>query len=106
MMYTPGPWTINEKRDDAWEIMLPEYSEVWEQSICTLNYTGGNAEANAAYIVRCVNSHADLLAALEIGIKIGETYRAIILQVLPDEPVVEVDMWLIEAVAAIERTKP
>jgi len=48
MKHTPGPWQINEKRDDAWEILGPDGDTIY--TICELGYTGGNASANATLI--------------------------------------------------------
>jgi len=47
--HTPGPWSIFESRDDAWQIVAvrEEHPDNW---ICTVDYTGGNAEANAHLI--------------------------------------------------------
>ena len=57
MTHTPIPWKLDAKPTD--------YPQAVASSDGTVVAITGNDRANAAFIVRAVNSHADLLAALE-----------------------------------------
>lgn len=67
--HTPLPWRIldNHPKRSCLYIQA-EQSELMIDQVATLygpDSTDGMTEANAALIVRAVNSHADLVAALE-----------------------------------------
>jgi len=47
--HTPGPWEINEHNESEWQIVRRHFSGR-QPEIATLDYTGGNAEANARLI--------------------------------------------------------
>ena len=50
--HTPGPWRIDPKHDDAYHILGAGEASWPSGGIATLDYTGGNAEANAVLIAQ------------------------------------------------------
>lgn len=61
--HTPGPWQINSI-DGGHISKINDNNGEW---IATVDVS------NAAHIVRCVNAHADLVAALEISTRTLQT---------------------------------
>lgn len=58
--HTPTPWEVGEDVGQAERCIVTAEC----RDICTCETGFGDAEANAAFIVRVVNCHDDLLAAL------------------------------------------
>ena len=62
--HTPGPWTVSEGATG-------ERTVIWAKGAYLARIDGNcgqsqaDREANAAHIVRCVNAHDELVAALE-----------------------------------------
>ncbi len=65
MEHTPVPWKIVGKDTDPWTIAPADWQRSGDDTIAEITYTGADAEANAAYIVRACNNFEDLLAALK-----------------------------------------
>jgi hypothetical protein len=68
MKHTPAPWEARgEKGNYEWNVVAPDdddLSEPWHIAECHDGAKGCSAEANARFIVRAVNAHDDLVAAL------------------------------------------
>lgn len=74
--HTPTPW-IADDSDEA-NIMIRRASWCLDQGgdICAIYHFGELGKANAAHIVRCVNAHDDLVAALKDCIReLGILYQ-------------------------------
>ena len=61
--HTPTPWQISSA-NAFHRAMIFAYPAHKQTAVAALT-EGDNADANAAHIVRCVNSHDELVAALE-----------------------------------------
>lgn len=62
--HTPGPWNLNG--NSAWADSCKDRGNVFECRLRTgTHITHSTNQANAALIVRAVNAHAELVAALE-----------------------------------------
>lgn len=68
--HTPTPWARNKSPSDTLRIFSGHYQigEVRNCNGCPQN------EANADFIVRAVNAHSDLVAALEGVLPLAEAY--------------------------------
>ena len=64
MNHTPTPWYRADNLFAKKATILSRQPEMGTH-VLTMNTNGLNWEANAAFIIRCCNSHADLVAALE-----------------------------------------
>lgn len=72
--HTPGPWIATEyhdARDNSHGFEIgghPDHNAGLSACVCS----GPDCEANAAFIVRACNSHAELLAALKLAATMQE----------------------------------
>ena len=67
MNHTPTPWYRADNLFAKKATILSRQPEMGTH-VLTMNTNGLNWEANAEFIIRCCNSHADLVAALEMQI--------------------------------------
>ena len=80
MKHTPTPWRIRDLNDDFGK-NAPQIATMADPdgfgkpiaSVCHLSES--EREANAAYIIQCVNSHSALVAALEHIATGGENWK-------------------------------
>lgn len=64
-MHTPTPWETVELNPESWHIWPNNGKDTFRIATCYCHQLGGeDAKANAAFIVRAVNAHDDLVAAL------------------------------------------
>ena len=66
--HTPTPWKVGEE----YEILGPN-----EKVVATTYHNRPEVEANAAFIVRAVNAHEELLEALRYVVDSGESYERV-----------------------------
>ncbi len=66
MEHTPVPWKIVGKDTDPWTIAPADWQRSGDDTIAEITYTGADAEANAAYIVRACNNFEDMQ---KVGLK-------------------------------------
>lgn len=62
--HTPTPWKVSEGLDDT-SVTIRQDNGEFHRPVAEIWYNGDDPSANAAFIVRAVNSHADMLAALK-----------------------------------------
>lgn len=60
--YSPLPWKVSER--SAFDIKHTGIVDDYDRVVCRMDFLD-EEQANAAYIVRAVNSHAELLEALK-----------------------------------------
>lgn len=70
MPHTPVPWAIDPDTDDRWSIVDKPGGRWLSNGIATIDYTGGNAEANAAFIVKAVNAHDEMVEVLRKTLRV------------------------------------
>lgn len=61
--HTPTPWEVSRTHSADWIVAAGELIAICEET----NEQKTSAIANAAFIVRAVNSHEDLLGALKLA---------------------------------------
>jgi hypothetical protein len=62
--HTPTPWKVNDCRDSGWMDNAIYIAKDSGENLARVYKDYGNVEANAAFIVRAVNAHDELVAKL------------------------------------------
>ena len=65
------PWDIDKTGYYIGKVYIGGVIEV-AQMLDMPNSSAGNREANAAFIVHCVNNHEKLVEACKVALKVGE----------------------------------
>ena len=116
---TPGPWELIEANEHHGPFIIGETGDVCDLYVMTRpgfasTRNGGpskphhfaNAEANAAFIVRAVNCHDELLAALKaLHHEAGHLCKQLAARGLPGVPGDTVDRVMEQARAAIAKAE-
>jgi hypothetical protein len=82
MTHTPLPWSVTGKADEIMDVVV---SGPKSQGICEMTgHVSQDRDADAAFIVRAVNSHSALLEALELLLKKADLFSVVYLAEFED----------------------